>query len=297
MASDKNCLHHIAEELGVPTPTIAYVDQPGQLSEKVEQIQFPCVVKPSRSRLRLDGVWRRTSVLRVQSKEELLDVIHGRPELQQPFMIQREVEGEGCGVFALCENGEAKVLFAHRRLREKPPWGGVSTLRESVALDPTIKDYAIQLLRRLEWHGVAMVEFKREAGTGIFHLMEINGRFWGSLQLAIDAGIDFPVLLVQMLRGNGVYPRREYRVGIRSRWLLGDVDHLLVRLLGRGRNMASAPSLGSLVWDFASVFRNDTYYEIESWDDPGPSFYEMKSYLLDGVRSLLRGRSRSKNGT
>jgi predicted ATP-grasp superfamily ATP-dependent carboligase len=296
-AADKNCLHHIAEELGVPTPTIVYVDRPEQLSEKSGKIPFPCVVKPSRSRLRLGGVWRRTSVLRVQSKEELLELIQKSPELQQPFMIQREIRGEGCGIFALCEKGDAKVLFSHRRLREKPPWGGVSTLRESVALDPTMKEHALRLLRRLEWHGVAMVEFKREAGTGVLYLMEINGRFWGSLQLAIDAGIDFPVLLVQMFRGNGIHPRQDYRVGIRSRWLLGDVDHLLARLLRRGRDEMSAPSLGSLVWDFARVYRNDTYYEVECWDDPGPSLYEMKLYLLDGVRSLLRVRSRSNHGT
>jgi predicted ATP-grasp superfamily ATP-dependent carboligase len=246
------------------------------------------VIKPSRSRLYLDGGWRRTSVSRVQSKEELIELIQGKPELQQPFMIQREIQGEGCGIFALCEQGEPKVLFAHRRLREKPPWGGVSTLRESVALDPLMKEYAMRLLRRLRWHGVAMVEFKREAGTGIPFLMEINGRFWGSLQLAVDAGIDFPILLVGLYKGGVIQPRQDFRIGIRSRWFLGDVDHLLARLSKRSQNNTNVPSMGSLLWDLFKIYQKNTYYEIESWDDRGPSLYEMRCYLLDFMKSLWR---------
>ena len=40
-----------------------------------------------------------------------------------------------------------------------------------------------------------MVEFKLDARDGVAKLMEINGRFWGSLQLAVDAGVDFPAIL------------------------------------------------------------------------------------------------------
>ena len=83
------------------------------------------------------------------------------------------------------------AFFAHKRLRERPPWGGVSVLSESAEPDPRLKALARQLLDDACWHGVAMVEFK-VAPDGTPYLMEINTRFWGSLQLAIDAGVDFP---------------------------------------------------------------------------------------------------------
>ncbi len=52
-----------------------------------------------------------------------------------------------------------------------------------------------------------MVEFKADARTGTPYLMEINGRFWGSLQLAIDAGVDFPAILVAAALGAPIPPR------------------------------------------------------------------------------------------
>ncbi len=76
-----------------------------------------------------------------------------------------------------------------------------------------------------------MVEFKEDQSSRVPLLMEVNGRFWGSLQLAIDAGIDFPWLLLQMAKGQHVnVPENSYRCGVKSRWLLGDLDHLLMRL-------------------------------------------------------------------
>ena len=107
-------------------------------------------------------------------------------------MLQERIRRPRHRCVRLLSRGRAVALFSHRRLRERPPWGGVSVLSESIALCPDARDYAHSLLDDLGWHGVAMVEFKRDARDGVPKLMEINGRFWGSLQLAIDAGVDFP---------------------------------------------------------------------------------------------------------
>src|ERR1044071_2712170 len=77
-----------------------------------------------------------------------------------------------------------------------------------------------------------MLEYKRDSKTGRACLIEVNGRFWGSLQLGIDAGVDFPRLLVDQELGRDVRGPAEYRVGIRSRWEWGDVDQLISRLRG-----------------------------------------------------------------
>jgi len=82
-------------------------------------------------------------------------------------LIQERILGPGCGVFVLLSNSEVRALFGHRRLREKPPSGGVSVLRESVLLNPMMKEYALRLLKRLNWHGVAMVEFKCDSRDNI----------------------------------------------------------------------------------------------------------------------------------
>jgi predicted ATP-grasp superfamily ATP-dependent carboligase len=227
-------------------------------------------------------------VARAASRRELDRLMSEAPELRYPFMIQRQIEGDGTGVFALCDRGEVMMLFAHRRIREKPPWGGVSVLRESAMVDPVAGEYARKLLAALKWTGVAMVEFKREHATGVPYLMEINGRFWGSLQLAIDAGLDFPVRLAELCLGDAVQPQPQYRTAIRSRWLLGDLDHLLLRLKHPGSALPGSLSLPELLWDFCRFLRRDTFYEVESLSDPGPSLHEIRCY----VRNLLAGGAR-----
>lgn len=285
-ASDKNTLHQLAESLGVPTPTLRYVDGMGNTEDALSDVTFPCVIKPSRSRRCTSAGWIKTSVMRAGSRAELLNLIRTRSEFQFPFMVQRQVEGEGVGVFALCEHGEPRILFGHRRIREKPPWGGVSVLREAVTPDPLAADYAARLLSALGWHGVAMIEFKRERVGGTPYLMEMNGRFWGSLQLAIDAGINFPLYLVKLYLGEPLPSFPSYRTGVRSRWLLGDVDHLLKRLAGNGTLPSDAPSLQALLLDFVRFFRRDTRYEVESLSDPGPSLHEIRCYARDFMRSF-----------
>ena len=88
-------------------------------------------------------------------------------------------------------NGHPRARFAHRRIHEVPHTGGVSSFRESVRL-PDIEAHALSVLRRIGWNGVAMLEYRRDARTGDFRLLELNARFWGSLHLALAAGVDFP---------------------------------------------------------------------------------------------------------
>lgn len=286
-ASDKNALHRLADRLGVPTPTTHYIER-GEQMPPVTDVPVPCVIKPARSRVRTREGWVKTAVLRADSADEAASFMRSRPELRHGCMIQRVVEGEGVGLFALCDRGEPRLLFAHRRLREKPPWGGVSVLREAVPIDQLAADYATRLLRALSWHGVAMVEFKRERTTGKPILMEVNARFWGSLQLAIDAGANFPVEAVKLWLGEPVAAQTTYRVGVRSRWLLGDLDHLLLRVFGNGPAPADAPALPVLLIDFCRFLRRDTHYEVESWSDPRPSLYEIRRYASNLLRALGR---------
>jgi hypothetical protein len=71
--------------------------------------------------------------------------------------------------------------------------------------------------------------------------MEVNGRFWGSLQLAIDAGVDFPMLLARAALDGDTTPAPGGRVGIRSRWEWGDANHVLARLRKSATELALPP--------------------------------------------------------
>ncbi len=241
--------------------------------------------------MKIDEKWIKTSVHFVSNAEELTDLYRRIPYLRNPSLIQQRIEGEGQGVFGLFDHGKPCALFAHRRIREKPPAGGVSVFRESIELPKPMTDYAVRLLERVKWQGVAMVEFKVDRQSNVPMLMEINGRFWGSLQLAIDAGLNFPYLLYQAMNGMPIaVPNNAYRIGTKSRWLLGDLDHLLLRLTKSNSDLrldAHAVSRGRCLAEFFKLFQHDLHYEIESLTDPGPALMEYRNWFshLAGSRS------------
>lgn len=286
LASDKYRIMALAKNIGVPIPQSLFVPD-GNIDQYLTELPaFPLIVKPARSVVRENGKWTRTSVHCVNSADELLRLFRTIPYLRNPSVIQKRIQGGGVGVFALANDGDPVVLFAHRRLREKPPAGGVSVLRESIALPQPATEYAVRLLRHLKWHGVAMVEFKEEERTGVPMLMEINARFWGSLQLAIDAGIDFPHALYRLVTEGKADEQRDYIVGQRLRWLLGDLDHLLMRLFHSSDQLRLPPVYPSRFKTLVDFLKWDrrTRWEVLRWDDPGPFLFELRRYVRDLAR-------------
>lgn len=280
--SDKYRLMKLAMELNVPIPETIFVPN-GDVGQVLETIKtFPVVVKPACSLVKHNGGWRKTAVQYAKSEAELRALYARHEYLRGPSLIQNRVVGEGQGIFVLMKDGTPVTMFAHRRLREKPPSGGVSVLRESIPLEKTLVDPALRLLEHVRWHGVAMVEFKVNYVTKSPLLMEINGRFWGSLQLAIDAGMNFPRLLFQMAVGEAMNRLdNSYRTGIKSRWLLGDLDHLLMRIFKSADSLNLPPNYPSkwpCIVDFARSFNHATYNEIERLTDMRPALREWVRY-------------------
>lgn len=252
------------------------------LTAMAPTLEYPVVLKPSRSVAEHGG--RRTKLLvrHAASTAELAAAAAELDPAAYPVLVQQRVIGPGIGVFLLVWKGETLAAFAHRRIREKPPAGGVSVYRESVAADLDLVRRSRALLDTFEWSGVAMVEYKIDDHTGTPYLMEVNGRFWGSLQLAIDAGVDFPALLLSAALGRQPAPVTSYTIGIRSRWFWGDVDHLVARLC-RSRDALSltpdTPGRWAAIRDFFTVRRRVDREEILRRDDPRPFFRETVQWL------------------
>lgn len=279
IAHDKGALMSLAEDRGIPTPRSIVVREPADLERAMQHVGLPAVVKARVSRMAVGGQWRSgagTHYVHTPAELEAACRVVGETV---PFpLVQEYVPGDGRGVFVLMNRGRLRAAFAHRRLREKPPSGGVSVLSESVALDPQVLEHAERILEALKWHGVAMVEFKRDARDGVSKLLEINGRFWGSLQLSVDAGVDFPYLLYRLAIAGDVEPVFTYATGARLRWWLGNVDWLLLRLREPGRLRA--------VQEFLTPAGRTARGELLRADDPAPAALEVGQYLQAAFRGV-----------
>ena len=273
---DKGNLMEFAETHRIPTPKTFYspptpepckVQGFGPESNKVqgspaphvvqglEAIPIPAVIKPRIS----SGSF---GIVYVKKREDLIpsyQSVHQR----FPFPLIQEWIPDGGGTYGLSalfdEASNIKAAFVHKKLRMYPVQGGPSTLREGVE-HPQIMELGLSLLKSLNWVGVGMVEFKVDSRDGVPKLMEVNPRFWGSLQLAIVSGVDFPYLILRMAKGESFEPVLRYKVGKRCRWLLlGDILHFL-----------NNPNRLHLRPSFFHFFDPDTSYDIISKEDPLP---------------------------
>lgn len=280
--SNKWSLLKDAEERGIPIPSTIFIERPEEIKEALDRLDYPVVVKPGRSRILEQGKWLLTRVHYAETEAKLIRLYQEKEYLRYPSLLQERIVGPGVGLFVLFDRGDLVTAFSHQRLREKPPSGGVSVLSQSIPVDPRLREHAIQLFKPLKWHGVAMLEYKLDQKTGKSFLIEVNGRFWGSLQLAIDAGVDFPYLLSQLMVEGQLESQKPYRVGVKSRWLLGDLDHLLLRLFKKEEDLSLPPDFPSKIKtlvQFMNFFDNDTYFELNRWGDLRPFFFELKRYL------------------
>jgi len=278
---DKSAVLRAAEILGIDVPA-QRIWHSRDDSDTIRNLPYPVVLKPSRSVVGEKNARMKTRVGYAEDARQLEIALAMLPDAAFPVMCQQRIEGPGTAISVLLWDDEVKAAFAHRRLREKPPSGGVSVLRESIALDEHMLAKSIALLNQFDWNGVAMVEYKVDARTGRSYLMEVNGRFWGSLQLAIDAGVNFPQLLVACAMGHPGVPHLHYPIGVRTRWEWGDVDHLLARLLHSPSELslpANSPGVAESLTAFLKSFASDIHSEVFSRDDITPFLRETRNWL------------------
>ena len=214
----KDEVMELARSLGIPVPDTIVPRTVDDIRNFCKEHGSPVVLKRiSSSSAR--GVFYLT-------EDELTsawnDGLHDDGTPLRGFVLQKYVRGTGYGVSMLFNQGCLRATFTHKRLREIPATGGISTLRVGV-VHGVLEEYARRLLEGVNFHGVAMVEFKHDEDTGHSWLIEVNPRFWGSLALAIRSGVDFAHLLFRMATEGDIEPVSDYRTGVVMKWILGDI--------------------------------------------------------------------------
>jgi len=275
-ASDKNNTFALAASIDIPIPKSITLSNLGELSEVQQLLTYPVVIKPSRSVAGTEGDIRiKLNVQYAFFEQELAkkcsEILPYTTILLQEYFI-----GDGVGVEILADHGEIIYAFQHKRLHELPLTGGGSCLRESVAINPQLLAYSKRIIKAINWHGVAMIEYKHCDKTNESRLIEINGRFWGSLPLAVSAGADFPYYLYQLLVLNTKTQAQPAAKGVQSRKLKDDLYWLLIVLLRKENSpLVIWPTSRQLWRDFVSVFSHRHHIDSFAIDDLKPGIIDL----------------------
>lgn len=279
---DKASCLKLARDKGLPVPATRVPAEEGvdpsdrsELLEWAASLTFPVIVKyRSGEDVGLPAAKR---YLVCRTRDEVADGYLRLNSVQPGPIVQDYVDGGDVGLALLYDrHSEPVASFTYRSLRQRPRAGGPTTLAESVSL-PTLVDYGKRLLDGLAWRGPVMLDF-REDSRGGYHLLEVNPRFWGSLDLAVRSGVDFPLLYYLAALGLPL-PRMEQRDGVRVRFFPN--DFLSVFEYARAERAGPLQALGWLL-ELANPALPDGLLALS---DPAPGLL----YLIGGLTRRRAG--------
>ena len=289
-AFDKEKIRQLAESLGIPSPQNILAETP----EDLEAADFSewladgaIVLKTIRSKVWKDGIAREHQAQVFTNEAALRTEAEGLLPLT-PVQLQQWVPGCGVGIEILARDGEIMMTFAHHRLHEVPLTGGASSYRKAINPPPALLADARKLIHALNWQGVAMVEFRWDESTGRHWLMEINGRFWGSLPLANFAGADFPKALVEMMLEDKTPELQPGRVGVYARQIPREVNWFKHSLKHRNNPDPTLlkPPIGKAILQWARVLIGRDAWDGATWRDPKPILYTLSKLVRDEIGLL-----------
>ena len=263
---DKDHTLKVAQRCGIPVPATYHISGISALRELRQTLRYPMIAKPLSK--------RKASSFKIRyfhSFAEIEKVFSVDPQFGKNTLFQEYCIGEGVGIGTLIHDGEPIAVYQHRRLKEYPSTGGVSVLAISEPPEPLLVRYSMRLLRAIDWEGPALVEFRFNRKDHTATLMEINGRYWGSIASAIHSGVDFPKYEWHIVHKKKMEVPSHYKTGLKIRWMAGDILRL--------HDILSQPAPHHSRWrdviQFISYFRPSVRFMLLSYADPVPAMIEI----------------------
>jgi predicted ATP-grasp superfamily ATP-dependent carboligase len=275
---DRKRLFEAAEAAGVPIPET-------RLLEEGSEWTSPRIIKSRYNLLTDDYSAEYASRTPVEvnridhlGPDDSPDVNEIREAMRHMPIVQEFVPNGGKYVFAaLYDHGEPLSTFQHEQIRGNSYTGGGGVYRRSVRI-PALETVARKLLGHINWHGLACIEYIRDAQTGEFKLLEVNPRMWQSLPSAVHGGADFPYQywLAATGRANQIDPR--YDLGVGTHMLYGEVKYLRSLFQDESPNV-DRPPLPAEFRDVVASCIMEPHFDFLSLSDPGPFLQGLRAFL------------------
>jgi len=297
LVNNKAATLRIAQEVGVPFPWTWHPQNADEIAYPPSELTFPCILKfPDKSKVK--PLLARHGLVLAKTH-----YCYDKADLQRALavyahagcipLVQSYCRGSGLSYALFMHGGEAILRYSYRRLGDWPPEGGMSTVVESLPIDDSdaLLAKSEALLKRIEWEGVAEVEYRHDPATGSAMFMEINGRFWRSQALAYYAGARFGWLTYAVLGlGKTVHPPPP-RPGLVCVSATAETQRVLTLLFRPGRVQdrdLKFDRVAEVARYLSRLLDPRTRYYLFSWKDPIPSLSEMVLKTRHALGLLLK---------
>jgi len=274
---DKEALHRLAEEHGVLVPETVRLNE-DHFYEKIETIiKYPCIVKPTDSPSFVSKF--RKKIFMVHNKKELDEALSKAKQADEEVIVQRIIPGfdDHMYTFDAYVSQDSKVTHwvTCQKFRQFPINFGASVYTGQRYV-PELFEIGAKFFEEIGYKGFGEIEFKKDAETGKFYLIEINARITNLNNLLYKVGVNFPYITYMEMTGNPLPPKSVKEDTGRVFWY-GYEDMLAVRDYVRSGQLSYSQVIKS--------YFKPKAYAIWDWKDPKPAISYMK---------LLSGKLRKK---
>lgn len=280
-----------ARRTGVPLPRTEFIGSIEEAYAAAERIGYPIVIRPVSSHYWAGDHFIRTGAVGYARNRQELEMKLKTHDSRMPLpFLQEYIRGRGMSVLlAMNQSADIVAEAAHEGIREYRPTGGTLAVRRSIAVTEELRTYCSRLLKEIGYNGgVLEVEFLIDLNTKNIYFVEINPRFWATVQGPINAGVDFPKILVVTALGQEL-PKPEHKVGVVTRWWLGDLIRFIRVLKGRPQGYEGPfPSRWKGFVDFFGKQPKNSINEVLRFSDIVPAVMEFPCLVAKYI-----GRRRS----
>jgi predicted ATP-grasp superfamily ATP-dependent carboligase len=280
-----------AEAAGVPIPVTYFPATVAEAEQVAAAVRYPCLFKPYESALGRIAMRSasgepgiRAKALIVHDSDELTAWFDRVADAEIGFMVQEIVPGDDSALFGYWafwdEDGQERQWMTKRKVRQFPLHFGSGSVMDTV-IAPEVADLSRAVLRSYGYRGMANIEFMFDARDGSYRLIEINPRSSGALQLAVDAGIDFPFVVYEHLarRHEENAATLGFRPGVR--WVYEDLDLQAFLALRKTGELTFA--------QWARSVARARSWAVVAPTDPAPFLFQVAEFLS---RRTRRARAR-----
>jgi predicted ATP-grasp superfamily ATP-dependent carboligase len=286
IANDKQRTLDVAVGLGVRGPRTIPVTSAEDARSALREIGYPAVIKPPTSWVIGMPSSGRVTACVVVNEAEALDHVEHLSGRGSRAVVQQWVGGRRDAVNLFYAEGRVRAAIAQVAYRTAPVLGGVSVVRETIAMEDDLLMPTVALVEALNLEGYSEVEFRRDS-KGRPVVMEINARLTAGIELAIRAGVDFPMMAWRWAGHEPIETVSGYRTGVRMRFLSGDFEWLWENLKRRGRPDSVPPLAATGI--FARDFLRKQAYDYVDLADPIPAAMAV-GLRLGQVRRRIKGK-------
>lgn len=251
-ANNKKALAGLLEDLSVPSPQTSAPESVDDVAGMKDEFSYPVVIKPQFTTVETtERTFTEARITEENYVDRPDDLVSGYRSLLEKYpylaedlpIVQEVVPGDVVATCGVADDGDFVQYFQEERLRMFPVDGGSSALRQGI-YEPQMAAYTREIVAALEWTGPIYVEFVRSP-DGTYKVLEVNGRYWGSVGCAICGGVNVPLLHLRQLKGEDLPSDQGYRLGRQQRRLFYTDIKWLIAQLEDGNTDALVPFLKS----------------------------------------------------